>query len=319
MVALWCVTALCCFSCALAGQTTLVPETVTEDPSLQRVEIKVAGVERSVHIVSYGDEGAPVMMVAPGSLSDTRTYAAFEAFSDAYRVVIWDMRGCGLSERVGADELSIESMAEEMHAMKTLLSPDSPVTIVGHSWSASFAAIFCGRYPDDVIQAVLIEAPGLKAEFMEGLDQKLNLTSVGYCDMNWFNASLSPSDHERLDFAMLAMLEAGVRDFFVDIDDKPPWPVYRIGGLALLTWEKEIIGADGTWDFDHSEGLADFSPTVLIVGSSHSPIGYDFQRKTNATVFRSADLLLIDQSGHRIITEQWDALETGLRSYLAQY
>jgi len=210
-------------------------------------------------------------------------------------------------------------MAEEIHQVKLLVSPDAPVTVVGHSWSATFLALYCAAYPEDTVQAVFMEPPGLKSSYMEGMNQVLNLTSVGYCDMNWFQSTLSPTDHEKLDFSMLAMLQAGVRDFFVDIDHKPEWPVWRVGGLALLVWENGILGSGGRWDYDHTVGLKDYPNTVLLVGSSHSPLGYDYQRDYNALAFSSVQLLRIENSGHRIITEQWDALETGLRSYLLGY
>jgi hypothetical protein len=90
-------------------------------------------------------------------------------------------------------------------------------------------------------------------------------------------------------------------------------------GLALLVWEKELLGKNGLWNFDHTEGIKDYPNEVLFVGSSHSPIGYQFQRDFNSKVFPHSRLLNIEQSGHRIITEQWDALEAGLRDYLHQY
>ena len=306
-------------ACDLQGNAPLVPPTAAEDPSIPSMDIQVGGINRKIHIRRYGNPLNPVMMVAPGSLSDIRAYMPFKAFTDKYYVVLWDMRGCGLSERVTADELAIDLMAEEMHQVKLQLSPSAPVTIVGHSWSASFAAIYCARYPADTSQVVLIEPPGLKSEYMQGLNQVLRLTSVGYCDMNWFQSSLAPGDHEKLDFSMLAMIEAGVRDFFVDINNKPDWPLWRVGGLALLVWESEVIGPDGSWDFDHSQGLDAYPNTVLLVGSSHSPIGYDFQNTYNSQAFGKVQMLFIDQSGHRMITEQWAALEAGLRAYLNQY
>jgi pimeloyl-ACP methyl ester carboxylesterase len=306
-------------ACPVEAQGRLVPPTVAEDPAIPSREIQVAGITRKIHVQTYGNSTNPVLMVVPGSLSDIRAYMPFKAFTDRYYVVLWDLRGCGLSERVPANELAIDLMAEEIHQVKLLYSPYAPVTLVGHSWSASFAAIYCAKYPADTMQVVLLEPPGLKAEYMKNLHQILRLTSVGYCDMNWFQSSLAPKDHETLDFSMLAMIKAGVRDFFVDINNMPKWPLWRIGGLALLVWEKEIIGPDGAWNFDHTQGLDSYLNTVLLVGSSHSPIGYDFQRRYNAQAFHSVKMLRINHSGHRMITEQWEALEHGLRAYLAQY
>jgi pimeloyl-ACP methyl ester carboxylesterase len=302
-----------------AKTSCLVPPTVAEDQNLPSIRITVAGRERKIHCRSYGDASNPVLLVAPGSLSDIRAYLPFRAFADKYRVVLWDLSGNGLSGRVCATELSFDSMVEEMHQVKLRFSPDSPVTVVGHSWSAAFAAMYCAKYPADTDQLVLMEPPGLKSEYMAAAQQILRLTSVEYCDMNVFQDSLAPTDHERLDFEMLAMLDSGVRDFFVDVNHRPVWPVWRVGGLALIVWERSLVNSSGAWQYDLTAGLGDYTNPVLIVGSSHSPIGYAFQERYTKPLFASARVLHIEQSGHRMITEQWAQLESGLRGYLKQY
>jgi pimeloyl-ACP methyl ester carboxylesterase len=257
--------------------------------------------------------------VAPGSLSDIRAYLPFRAFADKYRVVLWDLRGNGLSERVSAEELGFDAMVEEMHAVKQAFSPAVPVTLVGHSWSAAFAAMYAAKYPADTEQLVLMEPPGLKSEYMAAARQILRLTSVEYCDMNAFQESLAPTDHERLDFAMLAMLDSGVRDFFVDVTHRPEWPVWRVGGLALIVWERALVNPSGAWEYDLTADMEDYPNPVLLVGSSHSPIGYAFQEKYAKPLFRDATVLRVEDSGHRMITEQWASLEASLRANLLRY
>jgi len=306
-------------ACAMPGSGStagLVPPTAAEDPNLPSFPITVAGRTRLVHYRSYGDAANPVLLVAPGSLSDIRAYLPFRAFADKYRVVLWDLRGNGLSERVSAPELSFDSMVEEMHQVKLRFSPSAPVTLVGHSWSAAFAAMYGAKYPADTEQLVLMEPPGLKSEYMAAAQQILRLTSVEYCDMNVFQESLAPTDNERLDFAMLAMLNSGVRDFFVDVNRRPDWPVWRVGGLALIVWERSLVNASGVWEYDLTAGLGNYPNQVLLVGSSHSPIGYAFQETYAKPLFKSASVLRIEQSGHRMITEQWAELESGLRAWL---
>ncbi|MCA9490869.1 MAG: hypothetical protein KC621_13160 [Myxococcales bacterium] len=111
----------------------LVPPTVVDDPALPQATITVAGRERSIHLVELGDPEAPVLMITHGSASDIRPYEALEALADDWRVVFWDLRGNGLSERVPADELDPEDMAEEMDAVRRLVSPNAPTILMGHS------------------------------------------------------------------------------------------------------------------------------------------------------------------------------------------
>lgn len=298
---------------------TLVPPTVTDDPRLPSVTVTVAGQPRRLHWRAYGDPASPVFLVLHGSLSDMRAYLPFRAFADRYRVIFWDAGGNGLSQRLERAQLSPGRMVEEIKAVKDLVSPGAPVTLLGHSWSADFAAMYAAQYPADVSQLILMEPFGLRDRFMDDVEGILDLTRRGYLDMAWSADTLTPSDHASLDFRMLGMLTAAVRNFFLDPDNPPPWPVWRVGGLALVTWEASLIGSDGTYHYDFTPGLAGFPGEVLLVGSSASPIGYRFQETHHLRLFPRARSLRIENSGHRMITEQWDALSAGVKAFLAAY
>lgn len=298
---------------------SLVPPTVMDDPRLPSMTVMVGGHERRLHVRTYGDPSAPVFLVLHGSLSDMRAYLPFQAFADRYRVVFWDAGGNGLSQRLDRPQLSPDRMVEEIKAVKDRFSPSTPVTLLGHSWSANFAATFAARYPNDVGQLILMEPFGLKDKFMDDVTGILDLTRVGYLDMAWSADQFTPSNHAILDFRMLGMLTAAVRNFFLDPNNPPPWPVWRVGGLALVTWEASLIGSDGTYHYDFTPGLAGFPGEALLVGSSASPIGYSFQEKHHLPLFAHGQSLRIEASGHRMITEQWDALSSGIHQFLARY
>lgn len=304
----------CAVSAAPAG---LVPPTADEDPTVPSVEIEAAGASRRVHLRSFGDSSLPALLVMPGSVSDLRAYLPFRAFADTRRVVLWDQRGQGLSERVGRDELSFEAMVEEIKAVKELVSPGAPVALVGHSWSAVFAAMYAAAHPEDVSGLVLMEPFGFTSAVMKEASSKVNLMTPGYLDMAWLSGFLPLADHDGLDFRMLGMLSSGVRPFFKDPENLPPWPVWRVGGLALLTWEAALY-KNGAWDYDLTDGFAGYTGALLFVGSDYSFIGYDFQMERNAPEFPNAAVssLLVGDSGHRMVTENWPALESGIRAFL---
>lgn len=296
----------------------LVPATADQDASLPSVSIDVAGHRRKVHIATFGQPDHPVLFIIHGSASDMRPYLPLKVLSDKYYVVFWDMRGNGLSERCSREELSIDNMAEEIHAMKQIYSPAQPVNIISHSWSAFFTARYMALYPEELNQAVLIEPNGLKDTFMKEVGQSLNLFTAGYTDMMYSYNYLSPQSHEEFDFQALPMLTSGVRDFFCDPAHRPQWPVWRIGAFALIVWENSIL-KNGVFSFDYTKGLNRFSHKVLLVGSECSPIGYNFQKKYHQPLFQQADVLYIPHSGHRILTEQFDTLLSGLKTYLTEY
>ncbi len=296
----------------------LVPATADASPDLPQISITVAGHTRAVHYRTFGDPADPVLLILHGSLSDMRAYLPLQVLSDRYHVVMWDLRGNGLSERVTAEELTYEAMVEEIKAMKDHFSPHNRITILGHSWSAAFAASYIGTYPEEVQQAILMEPPGLSGEFMNQVGQALNLFTTGYMDMMYRTKYLTALEHELLDYDTLAVLHSSVRDFHCDSTSPPPWPVWRVGGYALIVWESNAL--EGTsFSYDFTENLGTFPREVLFVGTSCSPIGYDFQEQYNMTAFDHARILRLENCGHRILTEKFDELVTGLQDYLLEY
>lgn len=296
----------------------IVPATADKNPALPSVSIHVAGYDRLVHYQTYGNSKNPAFFVLHGSASDMRAYLPLQIFSDKYYVVLWDMRGNGLSERCTKEELAIDEIVSEVEAMKMIFSPDEPINIIGHSWSAFFTARYLAQFPTHVNQAILIEPNGLKDEFMKDVGKALNLFTEGYMDMMYTTKYLSAKDHEMLDYQALAMLKSGVRNFYCDENDVPDWPVWRVGAYALMVWENSIV-TKGKYDFDYTEGLDQFPNKVLIVGTECSPIGYVFQEKYHQPLFQNAEVFRIENSGHRLLTEQFDALVDGVKLYLTEY
>jgi proline iminopeptidase len=311
--------AVALFSCERSDELNrLVPVTVAENPDLPSLSIHVAGRERLIHYRAFGNPDHPVLFILHGSVSDSRVYLPLQIFSDKYYVVLWDMRGNGLSERCTADELSIDEMVNEIEVVKQHFSPDRPVTLMGHSWTAFFVALHLARYPNSTRQAILLEPNALKDEYLQEIGGALNLFTVGYMDMMYTNKYLTTQDHEMLDYQALNMLPSAVRNFYCDPENLPDWPVWRVGALALMVWEKSIL-TNGKFDFDYTEGLDAYPKHLLIVGTECSPIGYDFQEKYHLPLFQDAEVLRIEDSGHRLITEQFEALVAGLKAYLSEY
>lgn len=293
---------------------TLVPPTADQDPKLPGTNIEYRGASRRMHSRAFGDSSRPVMFILPGSGMDVRAYLPLQVLADEYRVVLWDLPGNGLSERVSASDVEVERQVEAIEAMRRQFSPDRPITLIGHSWSAAIVALYLGAHPEVVHQAVLIESPGLKATFQQQVGLAPNLTAPGYLEMAW-NSESMPVDHEGLDYQMLALSRSGVRRFACPGKPSPELPLWRPGALALIVWERSVLSGT-TFIHDYTKGLERFTNEALIVGTECSPIGTEFQKRTNFTVFPNAKLLHIPSSSHQILGEQLDALVTGLREFL---
>lgn len=303
----------------------LVPPTADRDPSLPQIELRIAGHTRAVHLETYGDPVNPPLLVLHGSISDFRALRPLRVLADRYFVVFWDQRGNGLSERITADEYTFDSVVEEIDAIRARFAGDRRVTLIGHSFGAMYASLYTSRRPDRVQQLVLIEPGGLNGRiFTETYSTiiDIDLLSPELSETYWQNEVLSPSDHESMDYKALLLLEnSSQTHYFCDKEHPPHYPVWRPG--AFVEYMRGVrMGAGlsgGTFEFDFATGLTAFPREVLLIGSSCSALGADFQTKHHLPLFGNARVVRIENAGHRVHVEQFDALLTALQGYLTEY
>lgn len=299
--------------CMDAG--ALVPETVVDNPDLPAATIRVGGVARRIHLRREGPEDGPVVMVIPGVASDVHAYENLFALADTAHVVMWDLRGNGLSERVPLEELGFSGIPEEIEAVRALVAGEAPVVVVGHSWSAAMIVMWMARHAEGVRGVVLMEPPALRPEDQADVPLDIDPFAAEYLDLQWSDGAVGAVDHDWLDYKTLGLLPRGLEAFLCDPDDPPTWPVWRPGGLALVGWQAQVL-RDGHFDYDFTAGLDAVGLPTLIVGSSCSFIGADFQARVNLPLFPDGELLRVDDSGHRIVIEQPEVLVDGIRAWM---
>ncbi|MFG6593737.1 alpha/beta fold hydrolase [Sulfitobacter sp. 1A13368] len=110
-------------------------------------------------------------MLHDGPGGDHRSLLALEALSDTYRVLFYDQRGAGLSERVTEAR---QGMADHLADLDALITAqgDGPVLLIGHSWGAMLATAYLGHRPEVVSRAVLIEPGFLDAEGLTSFEAR---------------------------------------------------------------------------------------------------------------------------------------------------
>jgi len=214
----------------------LVPPTVDQDRSLPSVAVNVAGRQRLIHVRTFGNPSNPPLFILHGSFTDTRPYRNIcESLADKYHVVIWDQRGCGLSERITEEEFTLETAVEEINAMKNIYAPNQKVTLIGQSWGGGLATLYTSKHPEKVAQLLLIEPMPLTAQDMQQLFS--TIVQFGYDNGSWNNfarhgQALSPRDHEQLDYrAMMILRSTMTASYHCDGNNPPEWPIHRVGGF----------------------------------------------------------------------------------------
>lgn len=110
----------------------------------------------SLHVQAFG-QGPPVVMLHGISGNMMTWYWIAGRLRQRQRVVLFDLRGHGLSE-LSAQGYGVEAMADDLDAVLRELVAQ-PVALVGHSYGAMIALAFALREPARVRRMALVEPP----------------------------------------------------------------------------------------------------------------------------------------------------------------
>ena len=297
-----------------------VAATVTDDPALPGFDL----LGLRLHGESYGPAGGPAVIVLHGGPGgDYRSLLPLAALGDdGLRVQFYDQRGAGLSERVPDGALILAGHLEELDALADRLSPDAPVTLIGHSWGAMLASAYLGRHPDRVDRAVLIEPGFLSADeadaFMEAMQPYLR-SPGGLWQMllAGFRAShvTGPDAEAANDYLIGQMVH-----WFAAHPDNPyhcpgvPWdsPAWRFGAHAGQAVQAQASRAD----LDSLGDAGGFAgPVLLMSGACDSWIGPALQER-HLALYADGRHVVIQDAGHDVIDDQPAAALAAIRDFL---
>ena len=209
--------------------------------------MSVGGRERRLHLQTFGDPADPPAFVLPGGPGDDfRLVRPLQALADRYFVVMWDPRGAGLSERVGAEELTIDSLTEEIAAVRAALAPGRPLTLIGHSFGALRALRYAATRPGEVAQLALIEPGPISAAGRS----RYRGGGIGFTageDFFWQNELLTSSDHAAADYKAINLLPEAARTFTCP-GEPLEYPLWRFGAFHhhVLTHTGRAPGGTST-------------------------------------------------------------------------
>ena len=112
----------------------------------------------TLHVQELGS-GPPVVMLHGlfGNLA-TWYFTAGTELAPRYRVITYDLRGHGRSDRTPSG-YDVASMARDLEAVVGQLASQDEVTLVGHSYGGVIALAFALRHPKRVRKLVLVDAP----------------------------------------------------------------------------------------------------------------------------------------------------------------
>lgn len=295
----------------------IVPKTVSNDGQLPQVQINQA----RLHAERFGAKDAPLLIVVhDGPGGDYRSLLPLQALSQqGYQVLFYDQRGSGLSARVPASQLSIETSLQDIYALAQEFANQQPITLIGHGWGGMLASAYAGKHPDQVSQLVLMEPGFLNEEMAALVLPAMSRTSFGFITKTstaWIRSlHIDNSDQDaRSDFVFSQIREQSI----YHCEKKPADPnrYWRAGFGSWKMITQSTFDEKGKLHIDFTQGLKDFKAPVLVLASSCNQLtGKSFQARQQK-IFVNAQMQVVNNSGHEFLVDQPQQTLSLIRAYL---
>ena len=296
-----------------------IVDTVEYNADLPRIELD----DVVLHGRLCGAEGLPLVVVLHGGPGgDHRSLLGLEDLTDRFRVLFFDQRGAGLSQRVPDEALSIDGHLADLDQLVDRYANGGDVILIGHSWGAMLAVAYLGHRPERIARAVLIEPGFLDAKGYEDwearrhrISRSLRVLLAGL--LAGFRARNLASDDPSAE-----------RDFLVGsvvhaFANHPSNPYHCRGSeYSAPSWRFGGRASDVFWANPHAtiarieNGLGHPAPILLMAGGCNSWTGRDLQQR-HAKRFPDAQVVEVDRSGHDVIWDQQARALEAIRAFLS--
>lgn len=111
-----------------------------------------------MHILVRG-EGSPAVVIVPALASNVLEWVRVQrATPTGTTVCVYDRAGIGWSDPPPRGPLTIDAMADDLHALLKAAAISPPYIIAGHSMGGIIARRFQSRYPGDVAGMLLVDS-----------------------------------------------------------------------------------------------------------------------------------------------------------------
>lgn len=298
-----------------------LPKTISEDPSLNFVEIK----NYKFHVKTFGSSAnPPVLIVHGGPGGDSKYLYPLELLAKEYYVILYDQRGTGLSPRVPKEDLTLESSLDDLTNIIEHFrgSGKTPMRLIGHSWGAMLVIGYLAKHGDRVSHAVAVE-PGIlnknsAQEFVKGLKKGQSFTDIVYFISAFLGVPFVKvkDGHERFDYVMTKVLNrnkpGGI--YQCEKDAMPKDAFVRAGYYSFSNMLKPVLDDPSTFSANLTDGIKNYKGKLMMISSECSFIGYDYQERLHIPLLPSSVIhMKAPAMGHNMLTlnSQWSYEKIG--------
>ncbi|WP_084961801.1 alpha/beta fold hydrolase [Thermoactinospora rubra] len=312
------------------GRIRLRPDPAADEPFGElrgRERTLVTSDGLALHVEIDGPEDAPLTIVFCHGYCLNRESWHYQRreLREQHRIVVWDQRSHGLSQRAAAEDCTIDRLGEDLAEVIEAFVP-GPCVLVGHSMGGMTVMALADRHPElfgDKIRGVALIATsaGRLAEITLGLPALLSKavhmvapTTVSL--MGRRGAFIDRTRHAASDIAFLITRRIG----FGDSRNVSPTVVDFVESMIRAT-PTEVIANFYPALMNHDKlqalGVLDDVPTAIMVGDGDWLTPPDHSRAI-AAALPKARLTVVPDTSHLIQLERPAVVNEALRDLIKQ-
>lgn len=308
-----------------------VIKTVAQDKSIPHLEIN----GKLLHIETFGDPiNQPVIVLHGGPGNDFRYLLMLKELSDDNFMIFYDQRGAGLSERLPAEELTLEANLNDLNAIIDHYSKRRKVNLIGHSWGGMLASGYMSLHPEKLNKVVMAVPGFLNAEmydeFMKrtnGFALEFSFKLLKHLTLSWFESLHvnGPDDQARNDYFMTRLIwgieleNHPMVGYFCNGDlSKIDFQEWRFGSLASKVIPQSALDEDGNSTINLVNNVKQYQDTILfIAGECDLYLGQDFQEKQRK-FFNKTKMVVVKEAGHYMFSDKPEECINVIRDFFRE-
>jgi proline iminopeptidase len=279
------------------------------------MDLVINGARLNVEVLepASGDANAPVLIAhhgggGIGSLGEPK--ATFGTLSDRFRVIVFDARGCGLSEGVGP--YSHEQWAADMDGLRQWAGVDK-VVVAGGSYGGFIALEYAVRYPDHVSAILLRDTSADGSNLELAFENARNQDRV---EIDWDHFNRYWGGRVRSDAELKSLWAELIPLYDFEYDEEKSTAAVEAGIYRHEAHNACFVENFPTYDL--KSDLPNIQvPTLVTVGRGDwvTPVSAS---ETIALLIPDAQLEIFEKSGHSPQSEEPEKFQRVLREFLAR-
>jgi pimeloyl-ACP methyl ester carboxylesterase len=278
-----------------------------------------------LHVETIGSAGAPTIVFVHGfSLNLTIWHYQMRDLPPAHRLVLFDARGHGRSEKARRGDWSLEALARDLDAVVRAHGGPDPVVLVGHSMGGMTVLKYADIFPEQVGTRVagLALVNTTAADVMGGMLPGAARRAVAAIQMIQEGAVRALASNagrvDRLrgrsrDLAYVAVRAMG-------LGPKAPPSIVDFIDSVLADTPTEVWASllPALLGMDVSEVLEALDVPTLIIAGSHDRLTPPGAAQRMANAIKGAELSMIRDAGHMTMLERPQSFNARLRGFLTR-